>query len=317
MGNENSHSDYETSAQVLYEVALQHPCLLPDISIDESLVKYSGTDSNYLLQVYSNELVSSVPGFIDRLGSSFGPMTSIPNAVGLGALLISMVMEIVLKSPTYTDFNSYDMLRRVFGEEKASSVRDTMSEYLMRHHIFRNDNQQLKEELRRLEQQLNSNLIVLRNSLLHDGQMCTRGFKIWVNGAAFHLQMLIHQARLNVQTGQPASDYVNKITAAVGMYMQDMNYLLEKFKDDRSAIKLDTHVSCGRECYTYCEIGNSRCKKTFFKKHPWDYCSGDGVTDALMRRLVSFHEPALRRYFSNIRNNLHVLINQHSSFSLS
>ncbi|KAI9540617.1 hypothetical protein NQZ68_038990 [Dissostichus eleginoides] len=33
-------------------------CVLPDVGIDESLLKYSGTDSNTALQAYSNEMVN-------------------------------------------------------------------------------------------------------------------------------------------------------------------------------------------------------------------------------------------------------------------
>ncbi|GLD71176.1 uncharacterized protein AKAME5_002249700 [Lates japonicus] len=72
-----------------------------------------------------------------------------------------------------------------------------MSEYLKRHRMFVTNEQRLREELRRLEGQLSGHLTILKNSLLYDGQMSSRGFKIWVNGASFHVQMLIHEARLD------------------------------------------------------------------------------------------------------------------------
>ncbi|XP_034724923.1 uncharacterized protein LOC117943105 isoform X3 [Etheostoma cragini] len=222
---------YDTMALWFYNQALQHqPCLLPDVGIDESLLRYSGTDSNAALQAFSIEMLNTVPGYVGRLGSVLAPLTSVPNAVGLGALVISLIIEIAIKSGSQTGDHTYSMLRRVFGEEKASSVRDTMSEYLRRHRMFMNNDQRLREEMRRLEQQLSNHLTSLRNSLQHDGQMSSRGFKFWVNGAAFHVQMLVHGARLNIQIGRPASDYVNTIEAAIDLYTQDLDLLLEKYK---------------------------------------------------------------------------------------
>ncbi|KAE8297756.1 hypothetical protein D5F01_LYC04397 [Larimichthys crocea] len=220
MGNGLSQADYDRSASRYYQTASRHPSILPDVSIDESLLRYSGLDSNAVLQAQSNKLLSYVPQFIEKIGS----MTPIPNAVGLGALVISMIIELCTDA-AQTGSDSFSMIRRVFGEEKASAVRDTMTEYLRRHQTFINNNQRLREEIQRLEQQLSKDLTVLRNSLLHDGQMSTRGFKIWVNGASFHLQMLIHEARLNRQ-----ADSVNRIRSTTDLYLQDLNQLLEKYR---------------------------------------------------------------------------------------
>ncbi|KAG1927555.1 hypothetical protein F2P79_024152 [Pimephales promelas] len=225
MGNGFSQEDRERKALQMYETVLQNkPDLLPDIGIDESLLKYSGPDSNAALQAFSTEMLNSVPDYINSFGSALAALNKVPNAVGLGAVVISMIIEIVIKSGTQTtDDDPYSLLRRVFGEEKASSVRDTVSEYLKRHRMFMNNNQRLREEIRRLEQQLSKDLTILRNSLLLDGQMSSRGFKIWVNGAAFHLQMLIHEARMEIQAGKPESDCVQEIEAAIDVYLEDLD----------------------------------------------------------------------------------------------
>ncbi|CAM4720595.1 unnamed protein product [Leuciscus chuanchicus] len=200
MGQTDSSPNYEGESLGFYNQALWTPCLLPDVGIDESLLKYSGSDSNAVLQAYSNDMVNSVPGYIRGLGSAIGALKSVPNAVGLGALVISLIIEIAIKSSTQTSDDTYSLLQRVFGEEKASSVRDTMTEYLRRHRMHMDNNQRLLVEISKLEHQLSNHLTILRNSLLQDGQMSSRGFKIWVNGAAFYVQMLIHEARLNIQT---------------------------------------------------------------------------------------------------------------------
>ncbi|GLD67235.1 uncharacterized protein AKAME5_001859300 [Lates japonicus] len=101
MGSEISQEETERVSLYWYEASLQSQCLLPDVGIDESLLKYSGLNSNTELQVYSNELLASVPGYITSLGSVLGAATSLPNAVGLGALVISMILEIIFKSTPF------------------------------------------------------------------------------------------------------------------------------------------------------------------------------------------------------------------------
>ncbi|CAK6982238.1 uncharacterized protein LOC122979999, partial [Scomber scombrus] len=186
----------------MYNTALG-TCFMPDVGIDESLWKFSGVNSNAELQTYSDELLNSVPGYVEKLGSGFGTLTKIPNAVGFGALVISMIIELIIKSSTQSQSEStYSMLQRVFGEEKASSVRDTMIESVTRFQTFIHDNEELLNEIRRLEALLSIHLTKLKTSLLHDDQMSSRGFKSWLNGASFHVQMRIHQARLNIQAGR-------------------------------------------------------------------------------------------------------------------
>ncbi|KAF7655431.1 hypothetical protein LDENG_00055580 [Lucifuga dentata] len=216
MGSGNSHEnfDYDRPALEFYESALQ-TCLLPDVGIDGSLLRFSGTDSNAVLQAYSMDLAAKLPGYTNALGSALGPMTSVPNAVGLGAFILSIIMEFCIATFSLgsTQMDSSSMIQRVFGQEKASDVRDTMSEYLKRHRMFIDNDQKLMEEVKTLERQLSGHLTRLRNSLLHDGQMSSRGFKIWVNGAAFHIQMLIHAARLSAQTGKQEPDFgtINRV----------------------------------------------------------------------------------------------------------
>ncbi|KAK7118009.1 hypothetical protein R3I94_021750 [Phoxinus phoxinus] len=323
MGQTDSSRNYHLESLRLYDQSLEKPCLFPDIGIDESLLKYSGLDSNAVLQVFSDEMLKTVPGYVSSLGSAFGALKNVPNAVGLGALAISMFIEIAIKSRTQTSDHTSGLLRRVFGEEKASSVRDTMSEYLTRHRRYKNKNneQRLLEEIRRLEQQLSNNLTALRNSLLLDGHMSSRGFKIWVNGAAFLVQMLIHEARLNVQTGKPPSD-LNAIEAAIDLYLQDLDHLLEKYK----TYKINSDIIWYRPGFAKrrayfpakCVINNDEnenCELWIENTHD---CSGPEVDTIFMDIVYSNSEPikASKRYFLNTKNNLNSLIHQHDSFTL-
>ncbi|KAM7401531.1 hypothetical protein PAMP_016839 [Pampus punctatissimus] len=324
MGSGASQEDYDKLSLQFYETALRSTCVLPDVGIDESLLKYSGVNSNAALEAYSNELVNSVPDFIEKLGSSLGSFTSIPNAVGLGALVISMIMEITMKSSTQPSEDTYSMLRRVFGEEKASGVRDTMSEYLKRHRLFINNEQRLREEIRRLETQLSGHLTILRNSLLHDGQMSSRGFKIWVNGASFHLQMLIHEARLNVKAGKRESGYVESIQAAITLYLQHLDNLLNEYKH----YKISKTYVYWFQCYSpdcamvfspHCVLSNLESKRTCeISNYNQPGCSGSEISKGFNDNVFSKYEPisSLRSHFLKFKNNIHSLINQHDDFTL-
>ncbi|KAG7493152.1 hypothetical protein JOB18_002248 [Solea senegalensis] len=244
MGSNLSQEKIDSVAYGWYQTSLQQSCVLPDVGIDESLLKFSGINSNYELQSYSKELLNDVPRYVSAVGAAFGSLNSVPNAVGLGALVISMILELIVKFSTLGQQreDSYAIFRRVFGEEKASSVRDTMAEYVKRHVTFINNNRLLLEELHRLETQLSGHLTILKNSLLYDEQMSSRGFKIWVNGASFHIQMLIHEARLRSQTGQATSGYVTSISALIGVYLRDLDLLLNQYASYKESSRAECSV---------------------------------------------------------------------------
>ncbi|KAK7146595.1 hypothetical protein R3I93_014142 [Phoxinus phoxinus] len=319
MGSTQSQGDYDRSALVIYEDVLRQPCLLPDVGIDASLLNYSGSDSNAVLKAFSNEMLNMVPGYTRTIASVFGPLTLVPNAVGLGALVISMLIEIAIKSSTQ-NVDTCALLRRVFGEEKASSVRDTMSEYLKRHRVYIDNDQRLQGEIRRLEQQLSNHLTVLRNSLLHDGQMSSRGFKIWVNGAAFHVQMLIHEARLGIKAGKPPSDYdVKAIKGAIDLYLLYLDPLLKEYKTYkinsnmfkyRSVFSIPQHISI-------CHMQNNEIKSCSrdVDSRP-SPCAIPEVMISFMDIVYSNYEPikGLKSYFLNIKNNLNSQIHEKGSF---
>lgn len=97
-----------------------------------------------------------------------------------------------------------DMLRRVFSEEKASKARDLMDEYLKRMQMHLENKLLQLQDTNCLEAQLSTQLTRLKNTMLRDDQMTTRSLKHWVNGAAFHSQILIHEARLKQCGGDKA-----------------------------------------------------------------------------------------------------------------
>ncbi|KAL7841260.1 hypothetical protein SRHO_G00249510 [Serrasalmus rhombeus] len=86
----------------------------------------------------------------------------------------------------------------------------------------------LLEDTKRLEKQL-SEKTSLKNSMLHDNQMSTRSLKHWTNSAAFHLQMLIHVAQLEMgKTSRPVRNlnlHVGSISNMAGLYQNFLEKL--------------------------------------------------------------------------------------------
>ncbi|KAL6112585.1 uncharacterized protein ACO6RY_09317 [Pungitius sinensis] len=309
----------DSCALRIYESALQRTCVTPDVGLDLSLLKYSGLNSNAELQTHSNGLAHQVPDFVEKLGTKLGPFTQINNAVGLGALVISIIMNIAV-SRSKTD-DSYSKFLQAFGEEKASAVRDKVSEYVRRHRMYLNDNRNLQRELQRLETQLSNHLTTLRNSLLLDGQMRSRGFTIWQNGASFHVQMLIHEARLNKMTRISSKDYVHIIQAALTAYEHDLDQLLDKYREHVNSNIKETYIYTGP--YPALSPGPTYLKNDIMDcsvkvSYEDGYCWSNGCERKYMDHLFSTYPPltGLKSQFSNIANNLNIYINQHYSFTL-
>lgn len=108
----------------------------------------------------------------------------------LGCLVVlsSGCGTLTMKSHRQTAIHTASLLREGF------SCLDTKASH---HGMYLHNEQQLQGELQRLEVKLSNYFTILKHSLLHDRLMSTCGFKIWVNGASYHIQMLIHQARLD------------------------------------------------------------------------------------------------------------------------
>lgn len=91
-----------------------------------SLQRFSGLNSaeelnNYRDQVlYRGEQVASV---VRKVGNVLGGISVVPNAVGLGALIISLALDVVAKSLNKETMGTAEMLERVFAQEKAKEVR--------------------------------------------------------------------------------------------------------------------------------------------------------------------------------------------------
>ncbi|XP_048866784.1 uncharacterized protein LOC125740089 isoform X2 [Brienomyrus brachyistius] len=315
--------------------------VIPDITIDGSLLMYSGLNSTSVLEQHSSQmvsdLVSKVPNYMTNLGSSLSAFELVPNAVGLGALIISFLLDLTVSSLIKVPEDSpLNMMQRVFAEEKASGVRDSMDEYLKRLHKYVWEPEQALEETRRLEKQLSEQLTRLRNSMLKDGQMSSRAMKIWVNGAAFHAQMLIHEARL-MMAGYGSKEEKNldvrvaSVHNMVNHYQKDLEDLLKEYKSyKRTNMHLQIEVSkCGfryafscqhHMCYIYDEeLGKSTRKnpRTLFHDY-YEKSICHGSLDAYINYMFSNwgQIKKLSEYFTVLNTNIRELITQNRNFTM-
>ncbi|KAL4593637.1 hypothetical protein GN956_G26433 [Arapaima gigas] len=226
MGNSYTTEQYMQRAVTFFEDNVAAG-VVPDIGIDPSLLKYSGVDSTSLVQEYNSaikeQLKNAAPAYTRTLITTLGGFTSVPNAVGLGALVISMLIEIAVAASRIPTESHANMLRRVFAEEKVSELRDLMDEYLKRYRVNLINNDELLKDTRRLEHQISTQLTRVRNSMLKDGHMNSRALKQWVNGAAFHVQMLIQLARLDHGSSTSAQNTIDT-------YLEDLEKLLQAYR---------------------------------------------------------------------------------------
>ncbi|KPP68584.1 hypothetical protein Z043_112723 [Scleropages formosus] len=297
---------------------------LPNVAIDPSLLSYSGLDSTAVLQSYSSSMMEHLGDngmrYAKELATTIGGFTSVPNAVGLGALVISMLIETVAASYRAPTGSHKDLLRRVFAEQKVSELRDLMDEYLKRHEMHLLDDEKLLKDTQVLERQLSVQLTRVRNAILKDGQMNDRAFKQWVNGAAFHIQMLIQLARLERKGSTSARK-------AVGAYERDLEQLLDSYKalkvsniffqkfltqrckqNRRRRDSLATLI----DCY-FCdrEFGGALVSKQFCSSW-WDNTEFiSNYVSYMMSNHKDFTE--MKRYFSQTKYDLDSLIEQRNN----
>ncbi|XP_041753013.2 uncharacterized protein LOC121581580 [Coregonus clupeaformis] len=201
----------------------------PDEDIDKTLLQFSGPRSlEKLNQHYKKremELNENAAVWIKDLAENLVGLLPIPDAAGLGSLVISIVIDRSVAAIKPPEDSTDDLLHRIFAKEKASAVRDQMDEYLKRHLMNIRNKAELKSDIKHVERNLSFALTQLKNSMLLDGQMSSRALRIWVNGAAFHVQMLIHLARLD---GARDSGPVRSV---ITTYQSNLEKLLSGYKE--------------------------------------------------------------------------------------
>ena len=292
-----------------------------DVGIDETLLLYSGTQSLAVLSAFNsvlqNEAQHLIPDYVEKFGAALAGFAVIPHAVGVGALVISMIIQLAIKGSSTGKEGPANIPRRVFAEEKALEVRDLMDEYVKRYKMNLRDDRLLLDDTRRLEESLSLQLTRLKNSMLQEGHMNSRSLKHWANGAAFHTLMLIHMVRLQKRDRRNFYSAKSKASTAINIYNADVLDLVQKYREykrlriyrrywtDLCLYRKDDRVF---EYYM-----TERCKL------PLKWCITerdlmDQLYDGVFYELHP-HIGVLKNYFFNLQNNLEVLVYQEDTFS--
>lgn len=221
MGNQPSKEEMEKMEEEELERFRKSLKEAVDFRVDQNIEKFTSCSSTGSLrhhyQQRRQEESDDSADWIQTLTENFSMLTSVPELAGLGALAVAIFIDTSSSSPP--NRSTQEALRGVFAEEKVSKVWDLIDECLKRTMCFINQREELVTNIKQLERQLSAAITCLKNSMVNDGHLSTQSLKVWVNGAAFHLQMLIHLVRLG---GMPTSDPVQKL---VRTYQSDMAVL--------------------------------------------------------------------------------------------
>ncbi|KAF5901342.1 uncharacterized protein DAT39_008952 [Clarias magur] len=306
--------------------------LIPDVGIDFSLVKYSKMNSAAELENSMKQTLQDIhdrfPDYVQSLGCALAAFKKVPNAVGLGAVAVSIALELIVKTQEEDRDSTMYMMRRVFAEEKASGVRDSMDEYMKRLRMYLHQPTRALEETERLEKQLSEQLTRLKNSMLHDDQMSSRSLKHWTNGAAFHLQMLIHAARLKTQSSTGYQEelqvHVASIESVIDCYQFDLEELLKLYKTYKKTTISLTHPA---KWLTLVYFPSALVLMNYWvvkdkdleKETPVVFCPfgkpGDlSYVDYMFNNWDQLKD--LKNYFSDLKENVKDLIIQKAEFKL-
>ncbi|XP_044186212.1 uncharacterized protein LOC122966231 [Thunnus albacares] len=205
-----------------------------DVSINQTIMKFCSLDSSDMLKQHYEkrrmEASDCAPDWIKNLTEKLGDFTSAPEMAGLGALAVAVFIDMKFSSPQ--EESTKDALRCVFAEQKASEVRDLIDHCLETCWTYIDNAGKLRSELERIDGQLSAALTKLKNSMLDDGHWTNNALKAWVNGAAFRIQMMIHQVRLG-----GTDTYVKRLLSA---YQDNLESLFTEHKEMiRKKCKLD------------------------------------------------------------------------------
>ncbi|XP_029292645.1 uncharacterized protein LOC115011631 [Cottoperca gobio] len=324
MGNMESW-EREREREMILDIFVQKLGEGPDLKVNNSIEKFTGlASSDNLTQHYEKrkmEASDCTAGWIKNLVEKLANLTPAPALAGLGAFAIAVFIDVVSFSPP--EDSTKDSLRCVFAEEKASEVWDQIDECLKRCMAHIKNKDELRSNIERIECQLSAALTKLKNSMLRDNHMSSQALKAWVNGAAFHIQMLIHLVRLGgIQTCDPVKGFLST-------YQSDLDTLFKKHKE---FIKEKCYYSIWSLVFNFPCLVDEDSKSHYLRPHALGsyalrspafrpraldpHISFDRYVEALYEHRYSRQMREVQLYFSDVTQNLQRLVEQRGYFNV-
>ncbi|XP_039541133.1 uncharacterized protein LOC120488449 [Pimephales promelas] len=307
MGDEQSRAAYvreqETQKMNSFRSRVSND---PDMRVSQGIQMFTSLSaSDNLRQHYEKRKLEAgghAAEWSKNLVEKLGNLLPAPELTGLLALVIAIIIDTV--SSSLPEESTKDILRSVFAEEKASEVWDQIDECLKRCEMNINNRGGLMSDIKRIEGHLSAAITKLKNSMLRDGHMSNQALKAWVNGAAFHIQMLIQLVRLE---GTPTCDPAERL---LSLYRRDLELLFNKHEEvikGKCREKKTGHPKYYFEYYLVDEDANEFRTYGDYKKYLeayYDHRYGQQKRD-------------IQQYFSGVNQNLKKLVHQTGSFNIN
>lgn len=297
------------------------------LDLEQQFVKFLDVGSTGALTAYNqgvmaaSESLGKAPDYTRQMITLLGGLTTVPHAFGIGALFLSIFLDLALNSVKRDpDFES--IFQKVFAQEKVSEIRDLMEVYRRRWKVTVGDTQRLVAETAEYERKLHEQLVRVRNSMLKDGQLNTRALQIWMHGAMLHVHMNIYLAALQGLRGPGAT---GPISSHIDEYIRDGEAILDKyepFQNDQLGLSIDRKCVPGIHgaiCIDTMEYIRSNEHEQTIKsatRAPIDiFCVSD-IKDTFVRKMRT-NCPAPRtfiNYLHRTQSNLNTLVQDGGTF---
>ncbi|XP_030262318.1 uncharacterized protein LOC115574839 [Sparus aurata] len=290
----------------------------PDLRVNKTINMFTSLESSdNLTQHYEKRKMESGGGAADwtkSLMEKLAALTPASELAGLGALAIAIIIDIIIdNSSGPPEESTKEALRCVFAEEKASEVWDHIDECLKRCVMHINNTEELVGDIRRIEVQLSAAITRLKNSMVRDGHMTSEALKAWVNGAAFHIQVLIHLVRLG---GLQSCDPVERLISA---YLSDLDLLFKKHKEVIRGKCGETSFS-----YPYYAYAGGIYEKYFVDEYSKLYVRSPHVSITQSKYFEVYYDHRydwqrcdIQQDFTQVKENLQQLVHQRGSFNMN
>ncbi|KAA8591408.1 uncharacterized protein LOC116693114 [Etheostoma spectabile] len=282
--------------------------MAPDLRVDKRIVMFSGLWSSDNLRKHyekrKREAGGSAEDLIKTIAGKLGEYIPASALGGLGPLAIAVLIDLASFSPP--EESTKDALRSVFAEEKASDVWDQIDECLKRCVMHINNDHDLATDIRRIECRLSAAITKLKNSMVRDGHMSSLALKAWVNGAAFHIQMLIHLVRLGgTQTCDP-------VETLLSTYLRDLDTLFIKHREMVEA-KCSMNPIVVYQTLAAKILRDEDLNLGYKMSTDGDF---DEYFEAYYDHRYNRQKTDIKRYFCDVRDNLQTLVDQRGYFNV-
>lgn len=279
----------------------------PDLKVNRSLQMFTSLSCSDSLKVHlarrREEVGFSDSDLIKALVEKVAGLSPCPELAGLGSLALAVFIDIISNSPS--DQSIKDALLEALAEQKASEVWDLVDETLKRCVVNVHNRTQLASDVQRLEEELSLALTRLRNSMLRDGHISNQALKVWVNGAAFHVQMLIHQVRLG---GVRTCEDVERL---VSVYKSDLEELFRKHQET-----IKSKCTSERDYLSHNAADEYFVNEQSRKHKMGHYTPYRNYLQIYYQHQYSRQEEEIQRYFSGVQRDLQQLVGQEGHLSL-